>query len=195
MVSLFALLVVYRVRYRWLWLAPLVASSEPFLYRMSMTRAPALSLILLGIGTWLILKRKHLWVALLSFIFVWSYSLFPLMLALAIAYSVTVYLSERRIDLWSVLASAVGIAAGLVINPYFPKNLNLFREHLLMKTTANYPVDVGAEWYPYETWIILGSSAVAFTIYFAALLAFEYRARARAPKPLCSLLVSTTFLL
>src|SRR4030095_14806687 len=46
-VSMFALLIVYRIRYRWLWLAPLIAGSEHFLYRMSMTRAPALSLALL----------------------------------------------------------------------------------------------------------------------------------------------------
>jgi asparagine N-glycosylation enzyme membrane subunit Stt3 len=194
-VSLFGLLVSYRVRYGWLWLAPLVASSEPFLYRMSMTRAPALSLALLGVGAYLILKRKHPWLALLSFVFVWSYSLFPLMLAFAGAYSITVYLSERRIDLWGVLASAGGIAAGLVINPYFPKNLALFREHLLMKTTASYSVDVGVEWYPYETWVILGSSALAFAIYFAGLLAFEYRERIRDAKPLFFLIVSTMFLL
>ena len=48
--ALFALLVAYRVPYRWLWLMPLVASSEPFLYRMSMTRAPSLSLAMLGAG-------------------------------------------------------------------------------------------------------------------------------------------------
>src|SRR5262249_39061591 len=191
----FALLVLYRVRYRWLWLAPLVASSEPFLYRLSMTRAPAFSLALLGAGAYLILKRKHIWVGLLSFVFVWSYSLFPLMLAFALAYSITVYLSERRIDLWSALASAIGIAAGLVINPYFPKNLALFREHLLMKYGGTYPVDVGVEWYPYETWIILGSSVVAFVIYFAGLLAFDFRERARDAKPLFFLLVSTGFLL
>src|SRR5215471_4179816 len=46
-VSLFALLVAWRVQYRWLWLAPLAAGSEHFLYRMSMTRAPALSLVFL----------------------------------------------------------------------------------------------------------------------------------------------------
>src|SRR5437667_3445444 len=147
-VSMFALLVVYRIRYRWLWLAPLIAGSEHFLYRMSMTRAPALSLALLGIGTYLLLKHRNLWVAVLSFIFVWSYSLFPLILAFALAYSITVYLSERRIDLWGALASAIGIIAGLVINPYFPKNLSLLREHLLMKYTGTYSVDVGVEWYP-----------------------------------------------
>jgi hypothetical protein len=193
--SIFALLVAYRVRYRWLWLAPLVASSEPFLYRLAMTRAPALSLALLGVGTYLILKRKHLLVGLLAFVFVWSYSLFPLMLAFALAYSITAYLSERRIDLWSALASATGIAAGLVINPYFPKNLALFREHLLMKYGGTYPVDVGVEWYPYETWIILGSSLLAFAIYFAGLLAFDFRERVRDPKPLFFLIVSAMFLL
>ncbi|MFY9572372.1 MAG: hypothetical protein WAV20_13310 [Blastocatellia bacterium] len=193
-VSLFALMVVYQVRHRWLWLAPLIASSEPFLYRMSMTRAPALSLVLLGVGTYLILKRKHVWVALLSFVFVWSYSLFPLMLAFSLAYAIAAYLSDRRIDLWSALASTIGIAAGLVINPYFPKNLELFRAHLIMKSGGTYPVDVGIEWYPYETWIFLGTSVVAFVIYFLALAAFEYRERERDLKPLFFLIVSAILL-
>ena len=193
--SLFALLVFYRVRYRWLWLAPLVAGSEHFLYRMSMTRAPALSLALLGLGTYFILKRKRVWLGVLSFAFVWSYSLFPLMLAFAAAYSIAVYLSERRIDLWGVLSSAVGILAGLVINPYFPKNLSLFRQHVLMKYTGTYAVDVGIEWYPYEAWAMLGISAVAFVVYLVGLLAFEYRERARDLKPVFLLIVSVILLL
>jgi hypothetical protein len=193
--SLFALLVVYDVRYRWLWLAPLVAGSEHFLYRMSMTRAPALSLALLGVGTYLLLKRKWLWYGVLSVIFVWSYSLFPLMLAFAMAYSLAVYLSERRVDLWPVLTSFVGIVAGLVINPYFPKNLSLFRQHVLMKYTGTYAVDVGVEWYPYEAWAMLGISAVAFVVYFVGLLAFEYRERVRDIKPLFFLIVSFVLLL
>src|SRR5712692_3003990 len=151
-VSMFALLVVQRSRFRWLWLAPLIAGSEHFLYRMSMTRAPALSLALLGAGTYLILKRKHLWLGMLSFIFVWSYSLFPLILVFALAYSVAVYLSERRIDLWGAVTSFLGIIAGLVINPYFPKNLSLLREHVLMKYTSTYVVPVGVEWDPYDAW-------------------------------------------
>lgn len=193
--SLFALLVFYRVQYRWLWLAPLVAGSEHFLYRMSMTRAPALSLALLGVGTYLIFRRKRVWLGVLSFVFVWSYSLFPLILAFAAAYSIAVYLSERRIDLWAMLDSGIGIAAGLVINPYFPKNLSLFGQHVLMKYTGTYPVDVGIEWYPYEAWAMLGISAVAFAVYFVGLLAFEYRERARDLKPLFFLIVSFMLLL
>jgi hypothetical protein len=193
--ALFALLVAYRVPYRWLWLIPLVASSEPFLYRMSMTRAPSLSLAMLGAGAYLILQRKLWALALLAFAFVWLYSLFPLILAFAIAHMIAVYLAERRIDTGAVVATSSGIAVGLVINPYFPKNLALFWEHLLMKVTASYSVEVGVEWYPYDSWVILGSSAVAFVIYFVALASFDFRARSRDIKPLFFLIISFMFLL
>jgi hypothetical protein len=134
------------------------------------------------------------WFGVLSFIFVWLYSLFPLMLVLAAAYSIAAYLAYRRIDMWALLASFCGIAAGLVINPYFPRNLTLFKEHLLMKVTGNYSVDVGVEWYPYETWVILTGSAVAFAIYIAALIAFDFRKRALDVKPLFFLIVSAVML-
>jgi hypothetical protein len=193
--ALFALLVIYRVPYRWLWLAPLLLSSEPFLYRMSMTRAPALSLVLLGVGSYLILERRLVWLAVLSFVFVWTYSLFPLIVVFAAAHAVTVYLSERRIDLSTLVTTVSGVAVGLIINPYFPKNLILFWQHLEMKVTAQYSVDVGVEWYPYETWAILEGSALAFAIYFVALVAFDFRSRARDAKPLFFLIISLVLLL
>jgi len=193
--SAFAILVAWRVRYRWLWLAPLVAGSEHFLYRMSMTRAPALSLALIAIGTYLILKRKHIWLGLLSFIFVWSYDLFPLIFGFALVYSICVYLATRRFDFWSVLASGIGLIAGLVINPYFPKNIALLREHLLMKYSSTYPVAVGVEWDPYDTWAMVGISAVAFIVFVVGLMAFEYRERVNDLKPLFFLIVSTLLLI
>jgi hypothetical protein len=195
--SLFALLLTFDVRYRWLWLAPIIASSEPFLYRMSMTRAPALSLGMLGLGAYLILKRKYGWLALLSFAFVWYYSLFPLIFIFAALYAVAVYLAERRIEWRAPLASFVGILAGLVINPYFPKNWRLLYEHVLMKATAGsgYSVDVGIEWYPYDAWDLVRLSVLAFVIFFAGFAAFEYRRRARDLKPLFFLLVALVLLL
>jgi hypothetical protein len=195
--SLFGLLVAFDVRHRWLWLVPIIAGSEPFLYRMSMTRAPALSLGMIGLGAYLILKRKHLALAALSFAFVWYYSLFPLIFILAVLYAVAVYLAERRIE-WRVpLWSLGGILAGLVINPYFPKNLHLLWEHVLMKATAGsgYAVDVGVEWYPYEAWDLLRLSALGFVVFFAGFAAFEYRRRARDLKPLFFLMVSLVLLL
>ena len=195
MASLFALLVAWRVRYRWLWLAPLVAGSEHFLYRMSMTRAPALSLVFLGLGTYLILNRKPIWLGILSFIFVWSYSLFPMILGFALVYSIAVYVSHRRFDFWGAVASLIGIIGGLVINPYFPKNLSLLREHLLMKYSSTYPVAVGVEWDPYDSWAMVGISAVAFIVFLVGLAAFEYRRRVNDLKPLFFLIISVLLLI
>ena len=195
--SLFGLLLAFDVRYRWLWLAPIIAGSEPFLYRMSMTRAPALSLGMIGLGAYLILKRKYAALGLLSFAFVWYYSLFPLIFILAALYAVAVYLAERRIEWRAPLYSLAGILAGLVVNPYFPKNLHLLWQHLLMKATSGsgYAVDVGVEWYPYDAWDLLRLSALAFVIFFTGLAAFEYRRRGRDLKPLFFLLVSLVLLL
>jgi len=192
--SLFWLMVVYEVPYRWLWLVPLVGSSEPFLYRMSMTRAPSLSLLLLAVGVFLILKRKWIWLAASAFVFVWLYSLFPLLFAFAGAYSLAAYLTDRRIDLWGPLSCAAGIGAGLVINPYFPRNLLLFKEHVFDKAGASYAVDVGVEWYPYDTWVIVGGSAIAFVLFVAALLAFDFRERKTDIKPLFLFIVSAMLL-
>lgn len=192
---LFWLLVAYQVKFRWLWLVPLVASSEPFLYRMAMTRDPSLSLLLLGLGSYTILKRRWVVLGLLGFVFVWLYSLFPLLLALAAAYTIALYIGQRKINLWPPVAALAGIIAGLVANPYFPKDVSLFKEHLGMKISASYPVDVGVEWYPYDTWVILGGSAVAFAIFVAALLAFDFGSRAEDIKPLFFLIVSLMLLL
>src|SRR5215510_7937847 len=108
-VMCFWLLVAYRVRFRWLWLIPLVASSEPFLYRMAMTRDPSLSLLVLALGCYTILKRRWVLLAVLGFVFVWLYSLFPLLLALAAAYTIAVYVGKRSIDLRAPLAASAGI--------------------------------------------------------------------------------------
>src|SRR5262245_55241757 len=64
-----------------------------------------------------------------------------------------------------------------------------------MKLGGTYAVDVGIEWYPYETWVILGSSVLAFAIYFLAVVGFNFRDRVRDARPLFFLIVSTMLLL
>ena len=178
--SLFALLAVYRVRYRWLWLLPLLAGSEPFLYRMSMTRAPALSLVILAAAAYLILERKFVPLAALAFVFVWLYNMFPLILAFAVAYAVAAWLADRRIDLRALYATAIGAALGLLVNPYFPKDLLLLAHHARMLLADTATIDVGSEWYPFDTWELLAGNALIFALCFVALLAFDWPFSRRA---------------
>lgn len=172
--SLFALLAFYRVRYRWLWLLPLLVGSEPFLYRMSMTRAPSLSLVILAAAAYLILERKFVPLGALAFVFVWLYNMFPLIVALAVAYAVAAWLADRRMDLRAFYATAIGAALGLLVNPYFPKDLLLFAHHARMLLVDTAAIEVGGEWYPFDTWELLTGSAVIFALCFVALLAFPW---------------------
>ena len=195
MASVFGLLVVYRIRHRWLWLIALAGTSEPFLYRMSMTRAPSLSLLLLAVGVYLILERRWISLAIVTFVFVWLYNMFPLILAFAFVYAVAVWLSKGRIDLAALYATSIGAVLGLLINPYFPKDLLLIFHHVHMLLAETVAVDVGIEWYPYDTWEMLTKNAALFALCFAALLAFDYRKRSRDHRPLFFLLLSAMFLL
>jgi hypothetical protein len=194
MTSLFALLVVYRVRYRWLWLLPLVAGSTDFLYRMSMTRAPSLTLIILASGVYLILEHKFVPLAALTFVFVWLYNMFPLLIAFAFAYAVAAWFADRRIDPRALYATAIGVALGLLVNPYFPKDLLLIAHHVHMLLVETSAIDVGSEWYPFDTWELLTGNALVLALGLLALLAFDWRKRSENRKPLFFLLVAAGLL-
>lgn len=58
----------------------------PFLIRITFTRAPAISIIILLFGIYLIIKQKYGWMTLLSFIYVWTYGGWPLILLATLIY-------------------------------------------------------------------------------------------------------------
>ena len=189
----FWLIVRYRAPHPLIWLLALLASSAPFVYRLSMAKAPPISLVFMVAGIYLLFEEKYKWLAVLGFLYVWTYSLFPLLLAAALFWTLAVWWHEERF-VWQPLAfTAAGIVAGLIINPYFPHNLTLFFEHLLTKT-GGFAVAVGNEWYPYETWDLLQNSFVALLAMFAGYVAFDGTNRKGSPKILFFLLFSTLLL-
>jgi hypothetical protein len=180
----------YRVPHPLVWLLALLASSAPFVYRLSMAKAPPLSIIFMVAGIYLLFEAKYKWLAALGFLYVWTYSLFPTLLAAAGFWTLAIGWSERRFE-WRPLAFAGGgILLGLIINPYFPQNFSLFFEHLFTKT-GDFPVAVGQEWYPYETWELLTNSFVAMLAMLAGFVAFDWNDRERAARPLFFLLFAT----
>ena len=195
MSATFAILIAYRIRYRWLWLIVLAGSSEAFLYRMSMTRAPSVALVFLCAASYLMLERKLRWLAALTFAFVWLYSMFPLVIFFALAYAATMYAARRKLDLAPLWASGLGAVLGLVINPYFPKNVVLIVQHVRMLLSGAASIDAGVEWDPYETWDFLMFNAPIVIVFFAALIAFNFRKRFGDWKPLFFLILSTAFLI
>lgn len=81
-------------------------------------------------------------------------------------------LSFKNIKLlFSVLT---GLVLGLIINPYFPKNLEFYYIHIIKIAFVNYQsvIGVGSEWYPYTINDFFINSLLPFTIGFIALVVF-----------------------
>jgi hypothetical protein len=156
-----ALLKQIGVRYPVLWSLALFGLSSPFLYRMLMIRTQAASLLFLILALIVLFQRRYRWLILLSFAYAWLYNGFILMPAIAATYVVAVWITDRRLDPRPVVFSLFGIVLGLAINPYFPRNIAFFIEHLGAKIDFESGVRVGSEWYPYTTGVLLTNSAGA----------------------------------
>lgn len=149
--SVYWILYRYKVEYQLLWLMAILVCSSAFYYRMNMAKAPPLTIIITIVGIYLLFERKYVWLAPLMFAFVWTYSLFPLLLFAAFFWTIIIAWNERRFE-WRPLAYTVGgMILGNLINPYFPQNLLLFWEHFYtkFKVGSDFAVAVGGEWYPY----------------------------------------------
>lgn len=194
--SCYWLIYRYRIRHQLIWLVALLACSAPFLYRLSMTRAQSVSVVFMVAGIYLLFERRYRWLAPLAFLYVWTYSLFVTLLVAAFIWVAVVWWSERRFD-WQALAwTAVGTIAGFILNPYFPKNVRLFFEHLMMKVTAgDFATSVGAEWYPYESWYLFHSSLIAFVAMVVGYVATGRNHRSHGARAAFFLLFSTLLLI
>ncbi|MEO8573782.1 MAG: hypothetical protein ABI481_07415 [Pyrinomonadaceae bacterium] len=149
--SVYWLLYRYNVNYLLLWLVAILTCANMFYYRMSMAKAPPLTIIITVVGIYLLFERKYIWLLPLMFAFVWTYSLFPLLWFAAAIWTAIIGWNERRFE-WRPLACATaGMILGNLINPYFPHNLYLFYEHAYtkIKIGSDFAVAVGGEWYPY----------------------------------------------
>ncbi|HEX8749022.1 MAG TPA: hypothetical protein VF717_17740 [Pyrinomonadaceae bacterium] len=201
--SCYWLIVRYRIRYTLCWLIALLACSAPFLYRMNMAKAPPLAIVFMIIGIYLLFEKKYVWLAPLAFLFVWTYSLFVTLVAAAFIWPLVVFWSERTFDrrsVWRALSAplytAAGTVAGFIINPYFPKNVWLFYEHVRIKVTAgDFTTSVGTEWYPYESWYFLGSCIIAFAAMMLGYVAYDWTDRRRAARPLLLMVFSTLLMI
>jgi len=163
-----------RVPYAAVWALGLFAVSAAFLYRMSMGRAQSGAVLILTLAVHWLLTGRHKALAPLGFVFVWFYNAFPLLLVVAGVYVVAVFLLERRVA-WAALAyPLLGIALGVVVNPYFPENVVFIAGHLLPKVGAS-AVPVGNEWSPYESWTLVQNSGAALAAVLLGALALGWR--------------------
>lgn len=149
--SIYWLLHHYRIKYPLIWLGAIFTCANMFYYRMNMAKAPPLTIIITVAGIYLLFERKYKWLLPLMFAFVWTYSLFPLLMFAAVIWAIIIGWNERKLEWEPVAYTFGGMILGNIINPYFPSNLYLFYEHFItkFKVGSDFAVSVGGEWYPY----------------------------------------------
>jgi len=194
--SVYWLLFRYGVKHLLIWFAAILVCSNAFYYRMNMAKAPPLTIIISVLGIHLLFQRKYVWLAPLMFAFVWTYSLFPLLLFAAIIWTIIIGWNERRIESRPVAYTLGGMILGNIINPYFPNNLLLFAEHFTekFKIGSDFVVAVGGEWYPYTGMELLMIFPVALLAMLIGYILFVPR-RSTLPEKAAFFLMFTSILL
>lgn len=194
--SVYWLMFRYGVKHQLVWLAALMTCANAFFYRMNMAKAPPLAIIATVVGIHLLFQRKYKWLGPLAFAFVWTYSLFPLLLFAAVIWTAILVWNERRFEWRPIVFTAGGIVAGNIINPYFPQNLYLFVEHFTQKfkVGTDFVVAVGGEWYPYNGKELLMNFPIAFVAMIIGYILFVPRG-SKIPEKAAFFCVFATILL
>ncbi len=205
-----------RVRVPLAWTLLLFTASA-FEFRMHLAKAPSLSLVFILLGVICLIKKKPIALVILSFFFVWAHGSWPLLPALVLVWCAADFLSghserseeslahaspgafaqglslhSRIMELCNALtpflASIIGSFLGLVINPYFPKNISFYLHQIIEIAVVNFGtvISVGEEWYPPGSGDFLTPHAPLFLIGVIVIVAFVLHARAvsRGNEPL-----------
>lgn len=199
-----------------------------FMFRISLAKATAFSLILLFWGIYFIFKQKYWLLAAISALYVWSYGGFLLIFVMTVIYALARAIYEtfispplwlklkpfksfaklknylvlflknclRRENLKINLASILGIGLGLVLNPYFPKNLKFYWQQLVQIGLINYRglVNVGGEWYPYEIAKLIPDTGVAIILGVLCFVLFSILIKKQSAKSVFFFLTTCLFL-
>jgi len=184
----------FHLKYQFIFILILMVS-EPWLFRASLVKAPAVFLIFFLLAFYFLVHQKWWALFLVSFFSVWLYAGWPLILVLVLLYILTNWLLEKwrrdesiwhkikemfqlvgkKTVAWPGLAySGAGLLAGLVINPYFPKNFSFYWQQIFKIALVNYQqvIGVGGEWYPYGFLNLITDASLVCALLVVSILLF-----------------------
>src|SRR3989338_4549005 len=133
------------------WWTFFAGTSWPFLFRLNLVKALPVSLLIYLFGLVCLKEKRYRSLAVLSFIYVWAYGGWPLLLVSVALYSAGLFFIGKE-KLYSSIAplgwSFFGSVAGIIINPYFPTNLTFFQRQIIDIALIPTSISVvGNEWF------------------------------------------------
>jgi hypothetical protein len=158
MVAFVWMLGVYGVRRPWLWTLPLLCAPG-FLFRLLLTKATALALVAFFLFLGFLKTKNRAALFILPFVYAWLHGSWPILMIAVLLHAVV------RRDVRTLLLVAAGLAAGLVVNPFFPANFAFNWEQIVqIAVIGNHDpgVQVGNEWSPMDIGWLLVENAIIF---------------------------------
>lgn len=191
-----ALLRGARVPWTGLWMVALAGASTAFLYRMLLPRPMAGSVALLFLAGLLLVRDRPRSLGVLTAVGVWYYDGFGMIVLLTVLFFAAHWLVDGRPTWRPLLWCLAGAAAGIILNPYFPRNVesyafNFYRSFSGLETAKG----GGSEWFQMQTWGLVASAPGAAVALFVVAVAGRWRRALRADTVAFIFLTAVTLLM
>ena len=168
-------------------------------FRFSGLRAQALALLFMFASMFAMSQRRKVAVAILAFLFTESYH-GAVILGMILAVTWAAQWMCREKPAFELLpAVAIGVFAGLLLSPWFPRNISYLIFHTVFKTGSEDPFLVGTEWLEPPWRLLVGASAIAHVLLLAGVATVLWKRWKREPmlpppETLAALMLTAVFL-
>ena len=134
-------------------LALLAFAASPLLPERFITlRAQTFGLVMMLALAWALLRGRALWVGTISALFMAGYHAAPIVLLMTLLHLVAKGIKGETLRLNALIAALIGLGLGLLVNPWFPRNIEFLFFHTLLKAASGHQALVGNEWYSPGAW-------------------------------------------
>jgi hypothetical protein len=164
-----------------------------FYFRMNFIRVMGLSLLFMTTGIYAVFNQKKWWVGILCFFYVWTYGGFAFLPIFAVTYFVAQLMTGEKPKWIIPLLALTGTILGLVLNPYFPQNIE-FLQAQIFQTGFGAQWYSGGEWKPFNTWFWVRLNFIPIIVFFGCIvIALTHQLKQDAEK--LSVFIYSIFLL
>jgi len=164
----------FKIQYSFCWTCLFFSASSAFIFRLTLSRSLLLAILFLILAFYLIIKKKHGWLFILSIFYALTYAALAFIPILCFIYLFIEYYQTKKFDWKLLLYPIIGLLIGLFIRPDFPQNLYIIfvqNFYVLFYKLKGIQLDIGGEWHPISAplktnliLLFLFSSALAFML-------------------------------
>jgi len=158
--ALYWLLRRWHVPHAWLFALLAVFGAQEATWRFEMLRAQNLSVVLACLFVYFLVRRRHFAVFILVWAFFNAYHGAVVTLPIFLCFFAWHWLNGRRLDLQPLIVYLAAVASALVLNPWFPKDVEYLMFHTLYKVPNHLGDNVGGEWLAYPLKHFLADNAL-----------------------------------